>query len=304
MYRVKDKAKGTFAVFNTDIGRAMATRVVQDQRLRLAVRDRQFCCAYQPKVDIRTQEVVGVEALVRLRDEHGLMNAPSAFISLAAELGLMDELTRLVLADIVKSLDAIDEAFGADTPISVNVAAKQAMDTKFMHSFCDDLQATHCPGRFVVEVTEDAFIAKSDFQADIVPMLHELGVRVSIDDFGTGYSSLSALSEITADEIKIDRSFISDIHRRPRSQRVLKAIESLGNALGMQVMVEGVETFEELVYLQSQTGIRHGQGYYFAKPILMDSIVRPRQSRGRALSDIHDEFSAHRRGFRGGRSRG
>jgi c-di-GMP phosphodiesterase Gmr len=304
MYRAKGAVKGTTSVFDSDIGRAMATRTVQDQRLRLAVRDQLFCCAFQPKVDLRTQDVVGVEALVRLRDELGVMDAPGEFISLAAELGLMNDLTRLVLADIVKSLDAIDEAFGADTPISVNVAAKQATDIKFMRSFCEDLSETHCAGRFIVEVTEDAFVNKSRFQSDIVPMLHELGVRVSIDDFGTGYSSLSALSEITADEIKIDRSFIVDIHRRPRSQRVLKAIESLGNALGMHVMVEGVETFEELLYLQAETGIRYGQGYYFAKPILIDSLVRSRTMRANAIGDLRREAGMSRRVLRGARRRG
>ena len=302
MYRVKGAVKGTSSVFDSDIGRAMTMRTVRDQRLRLAVRDQLFSCAFQPKVDLRTQEVVGVEALVRLRDELGVMDAPGEFISLAAELGLMNDLTRLVLADIVKSLDAIDEAFGADTPISINVAAKQATDVKFMRSFCDDLAETHCAARFMVEVTEDAFVNKSRFQSDIVPMLHALGVRVSIDDFGTGYSSLSALSEITADEIKIDRSFIVDIHRRPRSQRVLKAIESLGNALGMNVMVEGVETYEELVYLQAETGIRYGQGYYFAKPILADSLVRPRALR--EVCNLRHETRSPRRAYRGGRRGG
>src|SRR5262249_27614011 len=99
--------------------------------------------------------------------------------------------------------------------------------------------------------------------------LRRLGVRVSIDDFGTGYSSLSALADITADEIKIDRSFITDIHKRPRSQNVLKAIESLGVALGMTVVAAGLETVEQRAYLQVATLIRYAQGFYFSKPILI-----------------------------------
>jgi EAL domain-containing protein (putative c-di-GMP-specific phosphodiesterase class I) len=105
-------------------------------------------------------------------------------------------------------------------------------------------------------------------------MLRKIGVRVSIDDFGTGYSSLSALIGITADEIKIDRSFITDIHNRPRSQSVLKAIESLSDALGMTIIAEGVETIEELTYLQTRTRIRYAQGYYFAKPLFFDELTR------------------------------
>ena len=103
-------------------------------------------------------------------------------------------------------------------------------------------------------------------------MLRELGVGISIDDFGIGYSSLSALADITADEIKIDRSFITDIHKRPRSQGILRAIESLSEALGMTVIAEGVEAFEELAYLQAATKIRYAQGYYFSRPIFLEEL--------------------------------
>ena len=106
----------------------------------------------------------------------------------------------------------------------------------------------------------------------VLPMLREIGVRVSIDDFGTGYSSLSELADITADEIKVDRSFITAIHQRPRSQSVLKAIESLSDALGMTVIAEGVESFEELAYLQAATRIRYAQGFYFAKPFFLEDF--------------------------------
>jgi EAL domain-containing protein (putative c-di-GMP-specific phosphodiesterase class I) len=94
-----------------------------------------------------------------------------------------------------------------------------------------------------------------------LPLLRELGVRVSIDDFGTGYSSLSVLADITADEIKIDRAFITNIHQRPRSQSILRAIESVSQAVGMTVVAEGVESFEELAYLLAATRIRYAQRY-------------------------------------------
>jgi EAL domain-containing protein (putative c-di-GMP-specific phosphodiesterase class I) len=129
-----------------------------------------------------------------------------------------------------------------------------------MRAFAGALAETGCPQRFMIEVTEDAFLAKNDFQSQVLPLLREVGVRVSIDDFGTGYSSLSALADITADEIKVDRSFITAIHQRPRSQSVLKAIESLCHALGLTIVAEGVETFEELAYLQGATRIRYAQG--------------------------------------------
>jgi EAL domain-containing protein (putative c-di-GMP-specific phosphodiesterase class I) len=124
----------------------------------------------------------------------------------------------------------------------------------------------------MIEVTEDAFIAKTRFQTEILPMFRRLGVGISIDDFGTGYSSLSALADITADEIKIDRSFLTDIHMRPRSQGILRAIESLSEALDMTVIAEGIETFEELAYLQAATRIRYAQGFYFSRPIYLEEL--------------------------------
>jgi diguanylate cyclase (GGDEF)-like protein len=272
MYRVKNATKGAAAIFDVSMEREALARMATEQSLRLAILDKRFCCAFQPKVDIRTEEIKGIEALVRLRDDDGIIQAPGTFINLAVELGLIDELTHLVLAEIMKSIDLINERFGANTSISINVAAKQAGNPLFMTSFAEALEATGCPARFIIEVTEDAFVAKTHFQTEILPMFRKLGVGISIDDFGIGYSSLSALADITADEIKIDRSFIVDIHQRPRSQGILRAIESLSEALGMTVIAEGIETFEELAYLQAATKIRYAQGYYFSRPVFLEEL--------------------------------
>jgi cyclic di-GMP phosphodiesterase Gmr len=234
--------------------------------LRLAIRDCRFCCAFQPKVDIRSQEVVGFETLVRWRDDEGEIHPPSSFIGLAIELGLIDTITQFVLAETLRSIEMLDREFGPQTS-----------DLNFMRAFAAILRESEFASRIMVELTEDAFVAKSQFQMQVLPMLREIGVRVSIDDFGTGYSSLSALADITADELKVDRSFISSIHERPRSQSVLRAIESLGHALGMTIVAEGVETFEELAYLQAATRIRHAQGYYFSKPFFLEEIASARR---------------------------
>jgi cyclic di-GMP phosphodiesterase Gmr len=280
MYRIKGGAKGGAALFDSDMGRDMTVRMAQEQRLRLAVRDGRFCCAFQPKVDMRTQEVAGVEALIRLRDEDGLIQAPGEFIGLAAELGLIDDLTYLALGEILKSMDLIDEAFGAHATVSINVAAQQAGDIEFMRGFCRELGATDYAERFIVEVTEEAFVAKNRFQSHVLPMLREARLRVSIDDFGTGYSSLAQLADITADELKIDRSFITDIHERSRSQSILKAIEALSESLGMTVIAEGVEKEEEAAFLQAETKIRYAQGFYYSKPIFMEELAPTRSGSG------------------------
>ncbi|GLR83988.1 putative bifunctional diguanylate cyclase/phosphodiesterase [Bradyrhizobium iriomotense] len=272
MYRSKNNGKGSAAFFDSGMEREALARMKIEQSLRLAILEKRFCCAFQSKVDIRTQAVKGIEALVRLRDDEGVIQAPGSFINLAVELGLIDELTHLVLAEIVRSIDLINDTFGAEASISINVAAKQAGNAEFMRSFAKALEETGFPNRFMIEVTEDAFVATNHFQSEILPMFRKLGVGISIDDFGIGFSSLSALADITADEIKIDRSFITDIHKRPRSQGILRAIESLSEALGMTVIAEGLESYEELAYLQAATKIRYAQGYYFARPIFLEEL--------------------------------
>jgi cyclic di-GMP phosphodiesterase Gmr len=272
MYRVKSDGKGAALFFDASMEREAQARMQIEQSLRLAILEKRFCCAFQAKVDIRTQDIKGIEALVRLRDDDGVIQAPGTFINLAVELGLIDELTHLVLAEIVRSIDLINDTFGPNTTISMNVAAKQAGNPEFMRSLAQALEATGYPQRFMIEVTEDAFVAKSHFQSEILPIFRKLGVGISIDDFGIGYSSLSALADITADEIKIDRSFITDIHQRPRSQGILRAIESLSEALGMTVIAEGIESFEELAYLQAATKIRYAQGYYFSRPVFLEEL--------------------------------
>ena len=272
MYRVKSDGKGAAVFFDASMEREALARMKIEQSLRLAILEKRFCCAFQAKVDIRTQDIKGIEALVRLRDDDGVIQAPGTFINLAVELGLIDELTHLVLAEIVRSIDLINDTFGPNTSISMNVAAKQAGNQEFMRSLARALEATGYPQRFMIEVTEDAFVAKTHFQTEILPIFRKLGVGISIDDFGIGYSSLSALADITADEIKIDRSFITDIHRRPRSQGILRAIESLSEALGMTVIAEGIESFEELAYLQAATKIRYAQGFYFSRPVFLEEL--------------------------------
>jgi c-di-GMP phosphodiesterase Gmr len=282
MYQIKRDKKGGAALFNPKIEQSASERVHAEQRLRLAIRDRRFRCAFQPKVDIFSGDVVGVEALIRLLDENGDVQKPNSFIDLAIELGLIDDLTQLAATQIVDSIDQINDAFGPEATISLNVAAKQASNVDFMRSIVETLGATPSVGRFIIEVTEDAFVARNQFQAVVLPMLREAGLRVSIDDFGTGYSSLSALADITADELKIDRSFITNIHERKRSQSILKAIESLANALSMTVIAEGVESIEELTYLRTMTRIRYAQGFYFAKPIFLEETITLSRSDNRS----------------------
>jgi diguanylate cyclase (GGDEF)-like protein len=266
---------GVVRFYDRSLERAVADRNRTEQRLRLAIRDRRVTCAYQPKVDMRTGEVAGVEALMRWRDENGLIQPPGEVLAIAGELGLLDDIAYMVLDETIRSIDRIRDNFGEDSSISLNLAARQAGDERFMIDFIERLEATGFADRLIIEVTEEALLARDTFQRVILPKLRAIGARVSIDDFGIGYSSLSALADITADEVKIDRSFITDVHLRPRSQNVLKAIEALGHSLGMTIVVEGVETIEELDYLRANTRIQLAQGHYFAKAMLLDDVDGP-----------------------------
>lgn len=276
MYRGKGAGTGTVQFFDSSIEHAAIEKSRLEQRLRLAIRDRRVSCAYQPKVDVQTGRIYGVEVLLRWLDEDGVIQPPGDFIALAIELGLMDDLTHIVLDRTIQSVDRINEAFGEAASISLNVAAKQAGDLRFMRALLDRIASTGFANRFILEITEEAFVAKSTFQESVLPLIREIGARVSIDDFGVGYSSLSALADITADEVKIDRSFITNLHQRPRSQNILKAVEALSRSLGMEVIVEGLETFEELAYLRACTSIRYAQGYYFSRPVMLEELVATR----------------------------
>ncbi|MBL27740.1 MAG: GGDEF-domain containing protein [Rhodospirillaceae bacterium] len=273
MYRSKKRASGGIAYFDATADDTSATQMQQEQRLRAAVREQRFRCAFQPKIDIRKRALVGFEALIRWIDEKGLVRPPGHFIGMASDLGLLDDITGFVLREAVAALGQFDPVFGGRTRISINIAAKQASNQAFMESFIDGIAATGHAERLMLEITEEAMIQPDPFQSEILPALRQKGISVSIDDFGTGYSSFSVLADITADELKVDRSFISAIHQRSRSQSILKAVESLGSALGLPIVAEGVETADELNFLFRETGISMVQGYHIARPMFPKDLI-------------------------------
>ncbi|MFT3817560.1 MAG: EAL domain-containing protein [Rubrivivax sp.] len=278
MYRAKNRRKGSAAYFDDSMGQALTARMETEQRLRAALRDRRFRVAFQPKLRLADQRVQGVEALVRWVDHDGRVHPPGSFIDVASELGLLDEITHFVVDEVARQLPALTRHFGAHLSVSINVSAGQAGDSGFMAALLARLARSGIARRVTLELTEDALLAVHRFQQESLPRLRAAGVRISIDDFGTGYSSLSLLADITADEVKIDRSLISAIHDRPRSQGILRAIESLAGTLGMEIVAEGVETAAELAYLRRHTGITLAQGYHFSPPRFLDALLREQRA--------------------------
>ena len=272
MYHAKGQRKGSVAYFDASMGTALSVRMDLEQRLRAAIRQKHFRAVYQPKVHLQSGRVLGFEALVRWVEPDGTVIMPGTFIELASELGLLDEITLFMLGEVARELPLLNERFGAHISMSLNVSALQVGDVGFMHRLIARIAGYGIARQFIVELTEDSLVAAHTFQSEVLPQLRALGVRVSIDDFGTGYSSLSVLSDITADEIKIDRAFITAIHERPRSQGILKTIESLCGALRISMVAEGPETRQEIDYLRSHTSIGCAQGYFFSKPRFAEDL--------------------------------
>lgn len=277
MYRAKTLSKGSIAFFNRELGRLAADKLMLEERLRHALETRAFRCALQQKVDIRSQVILGFEALLRWVDERGEVHSPGQFLSLASELGLLDDMTFMLLDDLLAKLPQLDARYGTSLRYSINISPAQAAKNQFMQKFVHRLQATGRASSFMIELTEETIASTSSFQSYILPLLRGAGIGLSIDDFGTGYSSLATLADLTADELKIDRSLIASIHERPRNQSILRAIESMGAALRLSVVAEGVETAEEKLYLMAHTRLNIGQGYIFHRPELLNDLIRSSQ---------------------------
>ncbi len=284
--RAARRGGGGARLFEAEIERRERARAREENALRQAIRDRRIGCAFQPKYDFRANQIDSLEVLMRWLDEDGGWSTPGNLISLADEAGLITEITALVFEETLASLDALNDAFGRTVRLGFNIAARLACDTRFMRGFLERLAASGQARRFTLEITEEAFLPSGQFQARVLPMIREVGAHLSIDDFGAGYSSLATLADITADEVKVDRSLIIDIDKRPRSQSLLKAIESIGVALATEVIVEGVETEAEFFYLRDHTGIRVAQGYYFGRPIMLSGVEGGVAARARAKAAV------------------
>lgn len=273
MYQAKNTSRGSMAFYEHAIGIAADQRADHEQRLRQAVTAGRFTVVLQPQIDIYTGAITGFEALARQIDDDGSLIPAAEFIDLASQLGLLDEITTLVLADLTKELPRLDAAFGEHTTISLNLSSRQVTDPAVLRRIIDLLPPGVARKRFIIEITEDALLNNTAFHQHTLPLLTEAGLQISIDDFGTGYTSLSRMLSISANEIKIDRSFISMIHERPRSQSMLQAVTAIGQELGMSIVVEGVELPEELNHLRSHTDLMTVQGYLFAEPQPIEHLI-------------------------------
>ncbi|TGD86516.1 bifunctional diguanylate cyclase/phosphodiesterase [Mycolicibacterium sp. CH28] len=241
--------------------------------LRQAIDQLELTLVYQPKFDLRTAEIVGVEALVRWpHPERGLLG-PDEFLPLVRRYGLTGSITDLVVNRALDDVVAWRVA-SLDVPIAVNIFAPSMADLRLPGVIAKALADRNLsPSALTVEITEDLFVDNMDRTKIVLSQLQEHGIRIAIDDFGSGYSALSYMRDLTVDEIKLDRHFIAPILADARAAAVVRAVVNLAGELGLTAVAEGIENAETADWLREH-GCRIGQGYHFSPPLPPSELLK------------------------------
>jgi len=255
----------------------MNARVVErlevEAGLRRAIERGELVMHYQPIVDSRTRRITGAEALVRWEHPEKGLIPPNKFIPIAEESGLIVAVGEWVMNTVCEQIVAWDHAGLKNLRVAVNLSGRQFNDQNLAVVVSDLLHRTNCPAESLeFEITESMIMRNPDAALRTMHRITELGVRLSIDDFGTGYSSLSYLKRFPVEKLKIDRSFVRDIHTDADDATIVGAIAALAKKLDLSIVAEGVETTEQLAFLVS-LGCDECQGYLFSRPRPADEFA-------------------------------
>jgi diguanylate cyclase (GGDEF)-like protein/PAS domain S-box-containing protein len=286
LYQAKAQGRGCYAYFSEELTHAVRERITLESRLQKAIELQEFRVFFQPQVNIITGHITGAEALVRWQDPiHGLL-APSQFILLAEETNLIIEIGEWVLRETCKQGRSWLDAGLPPLTLAVNVSSKQFRHIDIVNLVTRVLNETGFPAQQLeLEITESGLMEyqchqtennltnNNDGTISILNDLRKLGVRLAIDDFGTGYSSLAYLKRFPLDVLKIDKSFIDDIPNLKDDMEIVATIIAMGRNLGFQVLAEGVETREQLAFLQKQ-GCDTYQGYLKSMPVSAEEFAK------------------------------
>jgi diguanylate cyclase (GGDEF)-like protein/PAS domain S-box-containing protein len=271
MYKAKERGRNNFQIFSPFMDRRLKRRIAMETHLRLALESRQLDVHYQPIVEIRSNKVVALEALLRWNHPtHGFI-PPGRFITIAEESGLIVPIGEFVLARALQDAAAWRKAGYEQVPIAVNVSAAQLQRSSLAGLIVHMAQQLDLDPRILqIELTEGTIFERreghnGELSEDAVTKLRNLGIDISIDDFGTGYSSLSYLKRWPVDSIKIDKSFVRDLASDPSDLAIVSAIIAMARHLDIPVIAEGIEGWEQLKILR-QLGCARAQGYLFARP--------------------------------------
>ena len=267
MYLAKEDGKNGFRFFTREIKAQSIERLTLESALRRALERDQFSLHYQPKVDMASGQITGVEALLRWNHPELGLVSPGQFIPLAEETGLIVPIGRWVLKEACAQNMAWQRRGLRPVTMAVNLSPRQFADAHLLHDVDEALLASGMsPVLLQLEVTESMVMRNVSRAIKVLDAVQSRGIRLAIDDFGTGYSSMSLMKQFPIDTIKIDRSFVRDLPNDSEDQAIAQAIISMGKALGMTVIAEGVETVEQQTFLRNHA-CDEMQGFLFSKPL-------------------------------------
>ncbi len=284
MYHAKAMGKSRFKVFNQKMHEQALQLMEMEVELRRAIDQDELTLVFQPIVSIPGRRLAGFEALVRWRHPKGHSVPPSEFIPLAEDTGLIYPIDYWVFARACRAVKRFELALergklgaGNGFVVNVNISGKHFRNPLLVNHLEQTLSGCGVdPGGLALEITEGVLLDNVNSARDITAKIRELGLGLCIDDFGTGYSSLSYIQRYTVDALKIDKAFVAGLSSEadaPGGEAIVKTLVTLGAGLGLKVVAEGVETMEQLEYLED-IGCRYAQGYLFAMPMSEDEAVR------------------------------
>ncbi|HTJ97165.1 MAG TPA: EAL domain-containing protein [Rhodocyclaceae bacterium] len=283
MYRSKAEGPNGFRFFDHAMNASAVERMELESALRRALQRKEFVMHYQPKINLSTGQNAGAEALIRwISPEHGPV-APSDFIPLAEETGLITKIGDWVLDEVCRQLAEWRDKGIAPQQVAVNVSARQFLDERFSEKVVLILEKYKLePSSLELELTEGTMMANPEAAVKQLLRLQALGVVVSVDDFGTGYSSLTYLKRLPIGTIKVDQSFVRSVNADDDNAAIVAAIQGMAEALGMTTVAEGIETEAEEDHLR-ESGCTYGQGYHYSKPLSVEDFERWMAERNQAF---------------------
>ena len=272
MYLAKEEGKNNFRFFSTEVKSQSIERLKLEADLRHALELNQFTLQYQPKIEVATGQISGVEALLRWTHPELGNLPPTEFIPLAEETGLIIPIGRWVLKNACAQNMAWQRSGLPPISMAVNLSPRQFLDPNLLDDIDGVLACTGMPAHLLqLEITESMVMQNVERAIKLLDEIRGRGVRLAIDDFGTGYSSMSLMKKFPIDTIKIDRSFVRDLAQSAEDRAIATAIISMGKALGLTVVAEGVETTEQDAFLRGHA-CDEVQGYLFSKPLRPEDI--------------------------------
>jgi len=274
MYAAKDNGRNNVCRFMPEMVQRNSDRIALESKLRSAVKSRnQFELHYQPQIDLASNEVIGVEALIRwMQPDDGLI-PPDQFIPLAEDTGLIIDIGYWVLFEAARQYKEWRDQHSVDLILSVNVASQQLKQGSFLKGVNRILDEHGVPmERFGIEITESSLIGSDVVTQDNIDSLSKLGIKLSLDDFGTGYSALSYLKQYPFDYLKIDRSFIGEMDSIENNAALVEGIINMSRNIDLKVVSEGTETAEQCDMLRSY-GCDIAQGYFYSKPLPSKELI-------------------------------